>query len=170
MLKDNNWYLPSDTEVLNRDIRNKLQIIHDTLLLRYKQIRRKYRDVAKIAIAFAAGIVFILIVQLLLQDSVKQLEQPIVASILATVAVGIAIFVMQKEDDSKINQIILAQEKQRRLQKTYFSKEIIRNLSEIKTILETIKKIAQDFPSKRSDHAALRDAAGSIVLNNSYSK
>jgi multidrug transporter EmrE-like cation transporter len=157
---------------VNRNIRNRLQIIYDTLRLRCKRIRRKYGDFAKIAIAFAAGIVFILIIQFLLQDSVKQLEQPIVGSILAiagifaTVAVGIAIFLMQKEADSKINQIIVTQEKQHRLRKIYFSKEIIRNLNEIKEILETIKKIAQDFPAKRSDHAALRDAIGFIVLKN----
>src|SRR5919206_5351880 len=102
----------------------------------------------------------------------KKLEEPGVGSIIgivgigSTAVVGSVVYFMQKRADMRINLIIESEDVRTRNQKIRFCNKILDNLYQIKMILESINKIAQDFPNRGSDQAALRDATGFIMLNN----
>jgi hypothetical protein len=102
----------------------------------------------------------------------KKLEEPGVGSIIgivgigSTAVVGFVVYFMQKRADRRINLIIESEDVRTRNQKIRFCNKILDNLYQIKMILESINKIAQDFPNRGSDQAALRDATGFIMLNN----
>jgi hypothetical protein len=119
--------------------------------------KKKIIDVFKIAVGFAVGIIFILLIQFFLQDTIRKLGDPIVASILAisgivaTIAVGIVIFLMQKRADKKINQIITGETKQRTSRKSHFCNKILHNLNQIKSILQNLKAMILEFPNNMSN-------------------
>ena len=100
-------------------------------------------------------------------SEVCDINQYLLHGIFATVAVGIVIFIMQKKADSKINQVIQSEGTRRRSQKLRFCNKILDNLKQINFILETIKKIAQDLPSKSSDpHAEAFVSLNDFAMKN----
>lgn len=113
-------------------------------------------NVIKVIIGIAVGMLFTVLIQLFSEDIIKELEQPVIASILAivgiiaTVIVGIVIFLMQKKADNKINKIIISEHRKRSLQKIHFCNKIIHDLNEINHILQGIKGILERFPVNRA--------------------
>ena len=156
---------------MHRIIHNPFHTFYDSVKRNHKQIRKKFIDVLKLSVAFAAGITIILLIQFFLRGSIKVLADPLVASILAiagivaTVSVGVVIFLMQKRADNRINKIITSEDNQRRLQKTYSCNKVLSNWNRIKDILQQIKTIVQAFPANSSNERFLNDSRVFVLLN-----
>jgi hypothetical protein len=155
---------------VKRAIRNNTHKIYKILLRRYRYLRTNIRDIVKLTSAFLIGIIFILLIQFFLQGAIKDLGEPVVGSTIGIVGIGFTavvaflIFYMQKKADRRVNLIIESEATRRRNQKNRFCNKILDNLDQIKTILEAIKGIAQDFPNM--DQTKLGDVAHFIWMRN----
>jgi hypothetical protein len=153
------------------NIRNKADRIHRAFLPHYERIRKKLRDIVKLASTFFIGIMFILLIQLFSQGAMKKLEEPAVGSIIgivgigSTAVVGFVIYFMQKKADKRINSIIESEATQRKYQKQHYCNIIINNLNEIKAILQTLMNIIPYFPNNTNNTAFLNTTAFYISLN-----